>query len=147
MDRMSLTFYLQDTNTGLFLTDADWPCWLALRELDFSIDQIWHWGEKDGNIFCGNGNVLSAYTLNDDGIPTNVNTNEYDKLEDDPKQLFQIGKNGDCITLSHQGKNVVHKEKDNITFVLSEENPCVFRQVPTEQGYCWKEVSKHYTLP
>ena len=134
---MSWTFYLQDTDSGLFLSNPGDTNDVKLEEQDFSINQTWYWGEAGNRLLCGTGRVM----VGEYGCMINMSDWPYPS----DKQIFNVEKDDSYITMSHQGKFVANVGDKQVG--LSEENPFTWKQVPTSQGYYWKEVGSYQEFP
>lgn len=134
---MSWTFYLQDSDSGLFLTNPGDTSNVSLEKHSFSINQTWYWGESGNRLICGTGKVMGAE------YGTMIDMSSWPYPSD--KQIFKIEKDDSFITISHQGKYLANHGGNQIG--LDEENPIAWRQTPTNQGYHWKGVGKREDFP
>jgi len=134
---MSWTFYLQDSDSGLFLTNPGDSNNVKLEEQNFSINQTWYWGEAGNRLICGTGRVMEA----EYGCMVSMSSWPYPSV----KQNFRIEKDDCFISIAHEDKYLVNSGDNQVG--LKENNPIAWRQIPTNQGYHWKEVGEYEDFP
>jgi len=134
---MSWTFYLQDSESGLFLSNPGDTNNVKLEEQDFSINQTWYWGEAGNRLFCGTGRVMEVK------YGSMIAMSSWPDRSDEQK--FTVEKDDSYITISNQGKYLANMGDKHIG--VDEKNPFTWRQIPTSQGYYWKEVGEYQDFP
>jgi len=135
------TFYLQDSSSGLFLTSLEDSDSVGLKDVEFSINQVWYWSKEGTRLICGNGKVMGGQY----GSMIQMSSWPYSS----DKQLFSADTDtSSLITISHQGRFLANTGDNKIGMVPSEGDidPSKFRQHPTDEGYHWEEADESKEL-